>query len=270
MAHIVIVEDDLALSALLGEAAELNGHTATVASNAEAALAALEALPQPPQIVLSDVQMNGMGGLELLRRLRADDRYRDVFIILCSGRREDRDAALAAGADHYLDKPYSLPDLFVLFENGNRATNETPPAPKTAMVETIEWNRLVPELSVTDLEASLKFYTQVLGFEVVFTRTAPPFAYLNFEGAQLMLEEIETGGWQTGELSRPFGRGINLQIECADVSALRDKISAAAYPLYRDMKENEYAVGDTTYHVRELLVQDPDGYLLRFAQDLGE
>lgn len=133
-----------------------------------------------------------------------------------------------------------------------------------------EWAKLVPELSVVNLETSLRFYADAAGFSILFSRTQPPFAYLSFEGAQLMLEEVHPEGWQTGELSYPFGRGINLQIECADVTALRDKLVGAGYALYRDVVENWYEVGEGQFGARELLVQDPDGYLLRFSQDLGE
>ncbi|MGK6326149.1 VOC family protein [Erwinia sp. DT-104] len=41
------------------------------------------------------------------------------------------------------------------------------------------WNRMVPELTVTDLPASLSFYTDVLGFSVMIRRTEPEFAYIN-------------------------------------------------------------------------------------------
>ena len=134
----------------------------------------------------------------------------------------------------------------------------------------MEWAKLVPELSVSNLEVSLRFYVEAVGFSVMFLRTAPPFAYLSFEGSQLMLEEVHSGGWQIAELVYPLGRGVNFQIECADVNGLRGTLVGAGYALYRDVTENWYDVDDKQYGARELLVQDPDGYLLRFSQDLGE
>jgi catechol 2,3-dioxygenase-like lactoylglutathione lyase family enzyme len=133
-----------------------------------------------------------------------------------------------------------------------------------------QWSKLVPELTVTQLAASLQFYVDVLGFVVLFTRDDPPFAYLEFEGAQFMLEELHEGGWRTGDLVKPYGRGINFQIECVDAAAIYDKIVTAGYTCFRPLNETWYPVNTIEMGAREFLVQDPDGYLLRFSQDLGE
>ena len=53
-----------------------------------------------------------------------------------------------------------------------------------------EWARLVPELCVSDIEKSLDFYSNTLGFEIKYGRPEEGFAYLDKEGAQIMLEEI--------------------------------------------------------------------------------
>ncbi len=129
---------------------------------------------------------------------------------------------------------------------------------------------MVPELTVSDLDRSLAFYTRGVGFRVAFTRPDPPFAYLDLDGAQLMISEFHEDGWNVGELERPYGKGINLQIECSDVGGLRDDLARRSYPLYRGIEEEWYETGDVLLGQREFLVQDPDGYLLRFAQFLGE
>jgi len=59
------------------------------------------------------------------------------------------------------------------------------------------WNPLVPELSVTDVEKSLKFY-EAIGFSVRFRRSSPNFAYIELGQAQLMLEELTEASWITG------------------------------------------------------------------------
>jgi catechol 2,3-dioxygenase-like lactoylglutathione lyase family enzyme len=135
-----------------------------------------------------------------------------------------------------------------------------------------KWAALVPELSVTDLQTSLDFYTRLLGFEIVFDRPETRFAYLQLGEAQLMLDQIAQGvGWQTGAvLERPFGRGINLQIEVADVEPMLARLAEADYPLFVQPEENWYRTGEVLSGVREFLVQDPDGYVLRFSQHLGE
>jgi len=129
----------------------------------------------------------------------------------------------------------------------------------------MRWERLVPELSVSDFDVSLKFYVEVLEFSVLFER--PSFAYLEREGAQLMIESAE-GAWLTGELAAPFGRGINLQIECEHSTAFRDRLVERGVPLWRDLQDAWRQTGDEMSGAREFLVQDPDGYLLRFAETL--
>ncbi|WP_234472796.1 VOC family protein [Pantoea sp. S61] len=128
------------------------------------------------------------------------------------------------------------------------------------------WNRMVPELTVTDFTASLHFYTEVLGFQIMVRRSDPEFAYINLGEAQLMLEQYHTEGWNTAELVKPLGRGVNFQIEVDDIECVLTRVRKYGVPLYRDLRENTYHIGDTTACQREFLVQDPDGYLLRFCQ----
>ena len=127
---------------------------------------------------------------------------------------------------------------------------------------------LVPEFDVTDLPASLKFWCGLIGFRVSYDRPAKGFAYLELGRAQVMLC-IANGNWETGKLERPFGRGINFQIFVDDVEPILARLKAANWSLFRDVMENWYLIGDEEGGNREFLVQDPDGYLLRFAQNLG-
>lgn len=136
--------------------------------------------------------------------------------------------------------------------------------------ELMDWNRMVPELSVSSMERSLPFYTELLGFTLAFQRDDPPFAYLDLDGAQLMLEELHEGAWLTGELQPPLGRGVNFQIEVASVQPILDRLSAVGILLFREPRESWYATGDSEEGQIEFLVQDPDGYLLRLCEILGE
>lgn len=135
------------------------------------------------------------------------------------------------------------------------------------MAPSFRWAAMVPELACSDVAASLRFYVGVIGFAVAYER--PGFAYLALGDAQLMLEAAD-GAWTTGELARPFGRGINLQIEVADAAALVARLERAGVPLFRSLAEIWYRAGDVEDGQREFLVQDPDGYLPRFAEPLGE
>jgi hypothetical protein len=128
---------------------------------------------------------------------------------------------------------------------------------------------MVPELTVTSLKESLTFYLAA-GFTVRFSRTDPPFAYLELGQAQLMLEQEHATGWNIRPLDRPLGRGINFQIEIPDAKALSDRLQEMQVPLFRPVNDTWYRVSTQKEEgQREFLVQDPDGYLLRFAQYLG-
>lgn len=129
---------------------------------------------------------------------------------------------------------------------------------------------LVPELSVADWRVSLAFYRDILGFSVLWAREDEGFAYLDRDGAQIMLDQIGLGrDFDAGSGPRlwPAGRGMNLQIRVADVSVLLAALSDVRLVL--PLEERWYRVGDGEVGNRQFIVADPDGYLLRFYQDLG-
>jgi catechol 2,3-dioxygenase-like lactoylglutathione lyase family enzyme len=135
---------------------------------------------------------------------------------------------------------------------------------------THDWAGLVPELNVTDIAVSLRFWRDLLGFTVLYDRPEQGFAYLAREGAEVMLERLDETSWHVGEMARPFGRGINLQIGVSAIQPMLDALAAADWPLYLPPRERWYRAGDQETGQRQFLVQDPDGYLLRFAESLGQ
>jgi catechol 2,3-dioxygenase-like lactoylglutathione lyase family enzyme len=134
---------------------------------------------------------------------------------------------------------------------------------------THDWKPLVPELLVTDLQLSLHFWRDLLGFRTLYERPAEGFAYLERERAEVMLEALGERSWTAGKLERPFGHGINLQIETTSLTPMLEALAHAQWPLYRQPEDRWYRTGDGEAGQRQFLVQDPDGYLLRFAQSLG-
>jgi len=135
--------------------------------------------------------------------------------------------------------------------------------------------KLVPELNVTEIGASLRFWRDLLGFRVVYDRPEQGFAAIERNGVEFMLEEYDTGPaerlgiWTTGARERPFGRGINFEITVEDVGVLMDALHAARWPIFFGPEERWYRVSDFETGVRQFLVQDPDGYLLRLSQSIG-
>ena len=130
----------------------------------------------------------------------------------------------------------------------------------------MKFNALIPELSVTDIERSKWFYTELLGFQLEYERTNDKFAFLSLNNAQLMIEEIN-GYWETGLLEYPLGRGVNFQITVEDIQPIVNRLNQNAISLFREPFVSEYAADETLIKEIEFLVQDPDGYLLRFSQE---
>ena len=125
-------------------------------------------------------------------------------------------------------------------------------------------NKLIPELSVSDFKKSLEFYTNI-GFKIKYQREN--FAMLYFQGSQIMIEK--TNNWSTGKLEYPFGRGINFQIEVDNIQPILNILNKNNYLIFVEPKENWYRKDNELVGNKEFLVKDPDGYLLRFAEDLG-
>ncbi|MFE4354347.1 bleomycin resistance protein [Peribacillus butanolivorans] len=130
-------------------------------------------------------------------------------------------------------------------------------------------NSLVPELSVSDINKSLNFYLNILSFKLEYQRPEDKFAMLSLNDCQIMIEEIN-GYWQTGELSYPFGRGINFQITVSDINEIYKSLRRYQYPIKIEIQENWYRADTKLVGQKEFLIMDPDGYLLRFVQTLGE
>jgi uncharacterized glyoxalase superfamily protein PhnB len=132
---------------------------------------------------------------------------------------------------------------------------------------------LTPELYCTDIKVSLPFYTQVLGFTVQYQRPENGFAMLERQGSRIMLDQIVPGSprtWLTAPLEAPFGRGINLQMATDKIDELYAHVQKAGARIFLPMEEKWYRCDDVHLGNRQFIVQDPDGYLLRFYKDLGE
>ena len=129
-------------------------------------------------------------------------------------------------------------------------------------------NSLIPELLVSHYDKSLIFYTEILGFKLDYDRPEDKFAMLSLEGSQLMINQ-RNGWWETGSLEFPFGRGINIQIRFSHVDKLIESLKKNSISLYQDVEEIWRRKDDEEIGSKEFLVQDPDGYLLRFTQNVG-
>ncbi len=134
----------------------------------------------------------------------------------------------------------------------------------------VEYNKNLPELSVTNLKESLKFY-KTLGFEIGYERPEDKFAFICIDEIQFMLQELDSSDkWDVGKLTFPFGNGINFQLDLKEIDKIYNNLLKNNYKIAFDMEENWYRKDDVLLGCKEFLVQDPDGYLLRISEDLGQ
>lgn len=134
----------------------------------------------------------------------------------------------------------------------------------------MKWNQMIPEFDIFNLDETLHFYVDLIGFKVVYDRPEDKFAFLELEDVQIMVQEIDPDStkWDTGTLDYPLGRGINFQIDVKNIDEIYNRLKEADYKIFVEMENHYYRKDDELLGEREFLVQDPNGFLLRFAQDI--
>jgi CheY-like chemotaxis protein len=105
---VLVVDDDPALRQFVADALDSEGFRTVRASNGEAALAAVEV--SRPDLILLDVNMPGIDGWDVLRRLRAKAGPHQPIVVM-TGQYAGQEQALSSGAQGYLAKPFDLDDL---------------------------------------------------------------------------------------------------------------------------------------------------------------
>ena len=128
----------------------------------------------------------------------------------------------------------------------------------------MDYQAVIPEFVVSDIEKSHHFYCDLLGFTIEYERPEENFLFLSLEDCQLMLEEGTKD--ELAKLSYPFGRGVNISFGIKDVPSLYQKLLEAEYPIHRPLTKRKFRVGDSFIYPHEFAVLDPDGYFLRFSE----
>jgi lactoylglutathione lyase len=136
----------------------------------------------------------------------------------------------------------------------------------------MRFNKLIPELVVSDLKRSSEFYAKLLGFKIEYERPEKKFAFMSLQGSQIMIQEgiDKNSPWFTGKLEHPHGRGIHLQLEVENVQKILRSLKKADYPIKEELKEYWFRKDKTMVGVKGFLVMDPDGYLLMFNENIGK
>jgi CheY-like chemotaxis protein len=111
MARVFVIDDDQVVRRLARAILERGGHEVVALADGQSALAALE--QSTPDIIITDLMMPRMNGLDLLRRIRADARWAALPVVLLTARgtADDMRQAQEAGVSHLLTKPFSSAQL---------------------------------------------------------------------------------------------------------------------------------------------------------------
>jgi len=146
--YVLIIEDETAISTLLEYNLQKEGFETSIAADGDTAL--LMASERTPDLILLDWMLPQLSGIEVCRRLRRRESTASVPIIMLSARGEedDRVAGLDIGADDYLVKPFSMPELFARIR---------------AVLRRMQTNVLSDAIKVGDLEIDTKAHRVARG-----------------------------------------------------------------------------------------------------------
>ncbi|HID76446.1 MAG TPA: sigma-54-dependent Fis family transcriptional regulator, partial [Planctomycetaceae bacterium] len=148
--RILVVDDEASQRRLLGGFVESLGYQASYAASAEEALEAIE--KDPPEMVLLDVRLPGMSGIEALAEIRKRAGALRVLLITAYSDVREAVAAMKSGADDYLGKPLDLDELEVAIRDAlggqRKPAGNTPEPPEWFVCESIAMRRLVGTVAV--------------------------------------------------------------------------------------------------------------------------
>lgn len=170
MAHILIVEDDADLAALLQFHLSEDGHEVRLATSGDEAVDRARA--QAPQLVVLDLMLPGLPGLEVCRLLKEDARTRGavVLVLTARGSEQDRIAAFEAGAEDYVTKPFSVRELRLRIRALLRRAKVEAPPPRPLALGRIQLDPVRHRCTVDSAEVTLT----VLEFRLLHHLLARP------------------------------------------------------------------------------------------------
>ncbi|HEY3715853.1 MAG TPA: response regulator transcription factor [Jatrophihabitantaceae bacterium] len=125
MARVLVVDDDLTVAGVVVGYLERAGHQPLHVADGRKALDTIAA--DPPDLVVLDLMLPEVGGLEVCRQVRAVHRQLPIIMLTALGEADERIAGLELGADDYVSKPFSPRELILRIESVLRRAGETPP-----------------------------------------------------------------------------------------------------------------------------------------------
>jgi nitrogen regulation protein NR(I) len=226
MGNILIVDDDAQLRQSFEKVLSAEGHTVKTASSGEAAIALIKS--GVPDLVIMDVRMPGMSGLEAFRTMHEIEPKLPVIIMTAYGTTETAIEATKMGAFEYVLKPFEIPDILALItqalEAGRfmRSRVEVDVAPDTAAAEAIigrskpmqEVYKAIGRVAPTDATVLVRGESGT-GKELVARaiyqhslRAAKPFLIINCVAIPETLLESELFGYEKGAFTGAVNRRV--------------------------------------------------------------
>ena len=149
--HILLVEDDLSLAKSLVTALRREGFTTNHVATGAGALMAVET--EPPELVILDLGLPDMDGLDVLRELNQGTRPMPVLVLTARDTTEDKVSGLNQGADDYLAKPFDMSELFARLRALERRTSLLQTIKIT--IGTVVLDTLTHEVRVDDVSVEM-------------------------------------------------------------------------------------------------------------------
>jgi two-component system cell cycle response regulator len=202
LARVLIVDDSSSVRSLLSQRLGANGYAVEDAVDGESATE--KAIAHPPDVVVTDLHMKGISGVQLCRILRNEPATAHVPVVLltASGDKRSRFWARSAGAAAYVGKD-RIDDLVTLLPRIlTTAHGTTKPAPSAAVVERESARRVTPQERMSAiLDAAL--FDSVIAGEVRALASAGDHARL-FDGLIVLLSDVLTYRWMAVLPSRSY------------------------------------------------------------------
>jgi DNA-binding response OmpR family regulator len=129
MTKVLVVEDDPGILRTVADNLRFEHYEVVTATDGETAYALRQA--ERPDLIVLDLMLPRMSGLELCRKLRMDDVHVPVLMLTARGEEADRIRGLDTGGDDYVTKPFSVPELMARVRALLRRTSSAPGVPET-------------------------------------------------------------------------------------------------------------------------------------------
>ncbi|MEO8194588.1 MAG: response regulator transcription factor [Gemmatimonadales bacterium] len=152
---VLVVDDEPHIVALVAYHLAKSGYRVSTATSGSDALALSSR--ERPSLVILDLMLPGMSGFEVIRKLRAGERTRDVAVLMLTARREevDRIEGLSLGADDYLTKPFSPQELVLRVKAILRRAGSRSPSRDVMVVGPLQIDRAAHRVTVVGEEVEL-------------------------------------------------------------------------------------------------------------------